>query len=173
MVPEIARFPNLFIARTFSKVYGLAAFRVGILIGPVEEMKFVRKVSSPYNVNGVALACLSEALEDKDFIRQYVSEVLEGRQRLMDDLAALHLPFWPSQANFVLVHLGDLRLEFVAAMRDSGILVRDRHNDPGCAGCVRITIGRREHTDRLIKALTGFCAGHDFSHTSTTREVTP
>lgn len=172
MVPEMASFPNLFIARTFSKAYGLAAFRVGVLVGPADEMRFVRKVGSPYSVNGLALACLNEALQDTGFIDQYVAEVLEGRQRLMGELAALRLRHWPSQANFVLVRFGDMRLEFVSAMRARGILVRDRHSDPGCEGCVRITIGKRKHTDDLIQALHDFCRNHDVSHMPVSREVT-
>jgi histidinol-phosphate aminotransferase len=171
MLPEIARFPNLFIARTFSKAYGLAAFRVGVLMGPSEEMRFVRKVSSPYNVNGMALACLNEALQDDGFVRQYVADVLEGRQRVMDRLASLSLRSWPSCANFILVRIGDKRLEFVGAMRAKGILVRDRHTDPGCEGCVRITIGTNEHTDLLIKALDEFCISRELSGASSAREV--
>ena len=111
----------------------------------------MRRVSSPYNVNGVALACLPDALADQEFIRQYVSEVSEGRERLQGSLRSHGIPFWPSHANFVLARFGSP--EFIHKMRQRGILVRDRSSDHGCEGCVRITVGPRTHTDRLLTAL--------------------
>ena len=99
-------FPNLFVARTFSKAYGLAGLRIGVLVGDAEQMRSVRRVSSPYNVNAVALACLPEALSDQSYIQQYVSEVRESRARLERALEAAGIQFWPSQANFVLARVG-------------------------------------------------------------------
>src|SRR5579871_2479836 len=69
---------NVFVARTFSKVYGMAGLRLGVLAGDAEQMRAVRRVSSPYNVNAVALACLPEALGDQEYVQQYVSEVKRG-----------------------------------------------------------------------------------------------
>ena len=153
LLDAIARFPNLFTARTFSKAYGLAGLRAGVLAGAKEQMQMVRKVSSPYNVNTIALACLPEALSDQEFIDDYVGQVLQGRGRLMVQLACYGVPYWISQANFVLADIGPRHREFVAGMRQRGILVRDRSNDPGCNGCVRITVGTSEHTDRLLLAV--------------------
>ncbi|HVP42271.1 MAG TPA: histidinol-phosphate transaminase [Terriglobales bacterium] len=150
--------PNLFVARTFSKAYGLAGLRIGVLAGAAEQMKMVRRVSSPYNVNGVALACLPAALADREYIRDYVAEVGHGRERLEKELAELSVRYWPSQANFVLALIGAESGRFVGAMRERGILVRDRSSDPGCQGCVRMTLGSREQTDRLIAALRAVMA---------------
>jgi histidinol-phosphate aminotransferase len=145
-------FPNLFVARTFSKAYGLAGLRAGVLVGDTDQMRSVRRVSSPYNVNAVALACLPEALRDQAYIRQYVSEIRESRARLERALEASRIQFWPSHANFVLARVGPAST-FVEQMRRRGILVRDRSNDHGCEGCVRITLGPRDHADRLLGAL--------------------
>jgi histidinol-phosphate aminotransferase len=153
MLREIAHYPNLFVARTFSKAYGLAGLRIGVLAGSAEQMKMVRKVSSPYNVNEVALLCLPEALADQEFVADYVTQIRQGRARLEKELGRLGIRFWRSHANFVLIKIGDKRVEFVQAMRTRGILVRDRNSDPGCAGCVRITIGTKEQMDRLLVAL--------------------
>src|SRR5262249_1359963 len=150
---EISRSPNLFVARTFSKAYGLAGLRIGILAGSAEQMRMVRKVSSPYNVNEVALLCLPEALADQDFIADYAAQIRQGRERLQQELSRLGIRFWQSHANFVLARIRDKRVEFVQAMHRRGILVRDRNSDPGCAGCVRITIGTKEQMDRLLGAL--------------------
>lgn len=148
--------PNLFVARTFSKAYGLAGLRIGVLAGPVEQMSAVRRVASPYNVNAVALACLPEAIADQNYIERYVEEILEARVRLERSLEASGIQFWPSRANFVLMRAGQSSAEasrFVELMRQRGILVRDRSADLGCEGCVRITLGPREHADNLLSAL--------------------
>ena len=144
---------NLFIARTFSKAYGLAGLRIGILAGAAEQIAMVRRVASPYNVNAVALAALPEALRDQDYVERYVGEVRSGRELLEQELGALGLQYWPSRANFVLVRVGPARTEFIQALRSRGILVRDRNSDPGCEGCVRLTVGSLEHTQTLIGAL--------------------
>ena len=153
LLAEVASHPNLFVARTFSKAYGLAGLRIGVLVGSAAQMAMVRRVGSPYNVNAVALACLPEALTDQEYVRQYVAEVRQGRDRLEHELRSLKLRFWPSQANFVLVSIGERHDAFVRAMRERGILVRDRSRDPGCEGCVRISVGSNAQTERLIVAL--------------------
>ena len=156
MVEGRRELPNLFVTRTFSKAYGLAGLRLGVLVGDPGQMHALRRVSSPYNVNAIALACLPEALDDQAYIRQYAAEILESRRRLQRYLESRGIRFWPSQANFVLMRAGQSKLEaakFVEQMRQRGILVRDRSGDPGCEGCVRITLGPRHHADRLMTAL--------------------
>jgi histidinol-phosphate aminotransferase len=144
---------NLFVARTFSKAYGLAGLRIGILAGDAGQMAMVRRVASPYNVNAVALAALPEALRDQQYVERYVAEVQRGRDALEQELSILGLRYWPSRANFVLARIGPAHAEFIRALRERGILVRDRNSDPGCEGCVRLTVGSREHTQILISAL--------------------
>jgi len=151
MMPQWRDVPNLFVSRTFSKAYGLAGLRIGVLTGNVEHMRMVRRASSPYNLNGVALACLPEALADQDFITNYVDEAIRGRVRLEAELKARGIKYWPSKANFVLMYFGESNLAFISAMRERGILVRDRSGDAGCKGCVRITLGSGEHNERLLK----------------------
>jgi histidinol-phosphate aminotransferase len=136
--------PNLIAARTFSKAYGLAGLRLGLLAGPVELMRWIRRVLSPYSVNSIALACLPPALADAAYLDWYVSEVLAARTAFEAALDAAKVRRWPSRANFILVDIGAKHAEFVRLMRAAGVLVRDRSNDPGCDGRVRITIGTRE-----------------------------
>lgn len=149
-------FANLFVARTFSKAYGMAGLRVGVFIGDVEQINSVKLMASPYNVNTVALACVPEAIQDRSYLAQYVEGVLEARARLQNLLATLGIEFWSSKANFVLLRVGPSKTDsarFVEQMRRRGILVRDRSSDRGCEGCVRITLGPGEHADRLLEAL--------------------
>lgn len=159
VLDAVTRLPNLFVARTFSKAYGLAGLRAGVLAGNPAQVTMVRKVSSPYNVNAIALACLPEAIADDEFVKNYVRQVEQGRGRLMLQLACHGVPYWVSHANFVLTRIGSLHGEFVAEMRKRGILVRDRNNDPGCAGCVRMTVGTARHTDSLLLVLPEVLSG--------------
>jgi histidinol-phosphate aminotransferase len=150
---DVGRIPNLVVARTFSKAYGLANLRVGMLAGSARLMNYIRKVSSPYNVNGVALECLPEALADEAYIQWYIEQVHTGRERMMTGLRELGVPIWPSAANFVLMRIGPKHRELVQAMRRRGVLLRDRSADPGCEGCVRITIGLEDHVTQGLAAL--------------------
>jgi histidinol-phosphate aminotransferase len=150
---DLARVSNMIVARTFSKAYGLANLRIGMLAGNPELLKYVRKVSSPYNVNGVALDCLPVALADEEYVAWYSEQVRVGRERMMDGLRELGVPFFPSHANFVLMNIGPKHKELVQAMRANGVLLRDRSADPGCDGFVRITIGLEEHVTRGLAAL--------------------
>jgi histidinol-phosphate aminotransferase len=153
VLSDVVRQQNLFVARTFSKAHGLAGLRIGVLAGPREQMPMVRRVSSPYSVNAVALAALPVALEDVAFVTDYVKQVKAGRLRLEQELTQAGIQWWPSEANFILFRVGERHREFVEAMRRRGILVRDRSKDPGCDGCVRITIGTPTQMDRCFEAL--------------------
>lgn len=149
----VGRTENVIVARTFSKAFGLAGLRLGVLCAPEAQMQWMRRAISPYSVNSVALACLTAALDDEDYLRWYVDQVLASRAAFEAALPRIGLPFWPSQANFVLVDIGPKHRDFVEAMRARNVLVRDRSADPGCEGCVRITMGTREHTEQGVAAL--------------------
>ncbi len=150
---DVRDVPNLIVARTFSKAYGLASLRIGMLAGDERLIGYVRKVSSPYNVNGVALAVLPEALADEAYLQWYVAQVHAGRERMLAALKELGVRTWPSAANFVLMDIGPRHKELCERMRAHGVLLRDRSTDPGCEGYVRMTIGVEEHVTRGIAAL--------------------
>ncbi len=150
---DVGHVPNLIVARTFSKAYGLANLRIGMLAGDARLIGYLRKVSSPYNVNGVALAVLPEALADEAYVQWYVDQVHAGRERILAALAEFGVRTWPSAANFVLMDIGARHKQLCEVMRAKGVLLRDRSADPGCDGYVRITIGVDEHVTRGIAAL--------------------
>jgi histidinol-phosphate aminotransferase len=150
---DAGKIPNLLVARTFSKAYGLANLRLGMIAGDARLISFLHKVSSPYNVNGVALAVLPEALADEEYLQWYVEQVHTGRECIYAALDELGVRYWKSAANFILMDIGKRHKELVAAMREHGVLLRDRSADPGCDGYVRITVGVEEHVTRGIAAL--------------------
>ncbi len=149
----VGTLPNLVVARTFSKAYGLAGLRLGLLAGPVDLMRWVRRVLSPYSVNSLALACLPPALEDTAYLNWYVGEVLAAREEFEAALDHAEVRHWPSRTNFILLDIGARHAEFVHLMREAGVLVRDRSSDPGCDGRVRITIGTRAQMRQAVTAL--------------------
>jgi histidinol-phosphate aminotransferase len=154
VLDRVGNLQNLVVARTFSKAYGLAGLRLGLLAGPVGVMRWIRRVLSPYSVNSLALACLPAALEDAAYLEWYVTEVLSARAEFEAVLDEAQVRHWPSQANFVLVDIGARHAEFVQRMRAANVLVRDRSTDPGCDGCVRITIGTRQQMRSAATALS-------------------
>lgn len=149
----LANYKNLFVTRTFSKAYGLAGLRVGAVVGDPEQIGYIRRITPPFNVNVVALACLPVALSDQAFVANYLREVFDGRARLQSLCNELGFRYWPSYTNFVLVKTGERSTEFVEAMRLRGINLRDRSSDPDCRGCVRITIGTTEQNEKLVNAI--------------------
>ncbi len=145
--------PNLVVARTFSKAYGLAGLRLGLLAAAPEAMHWLRRVISPYSVNALALACLPAALEDTAYLDWYVGEVRAARAELYAVCGDLAIRTWPSAANFILLEIGPAHREFTRRMHERGVLVRDRSADPGCDGCVRLTVGTREQMRTAHAAL--------------------
>lgn len=149
---HLSQLPNLIVGRTFSKAYGLAGLRIGVLVAHEDTLAPMRQVVPPYSVNGWAAAALPAAVADRAYRDWYVRETMESRRQLLAACERLGLRTWPSHANFVLVQIGSSASAVVAALAARGIHVRDRSREPGCEGCVRITAGLVSETERLIPA---------------------
>jgi histidinol-phosphate aminotransferase len=148
---EIERVPNLFVSRTFSKVFGMAGMRLGCLFSHPANIQYLHKAQSPYSVNSLAVVAAQAAVEDTGYIQNYVAEVLAARELLCFGLEKLGVRYVPSSGNFVLGDFGRRALEVRDALHGQGILVRDRSYE--APGCVRITVGTREQTRRLLASL--------------------
>ena len=145
--------PNLLVGRTFSKAYGLAGLRIGAVVGAPRLLEPVRRVVPPYSVNAWAAAALPAAIADRAYRDWYLGQAAASRDLLEEACRALALRTWPSAANFVLVHVGERAPAIVAALGARGVLVRDRSNEAGCEGCIRVTAGIVEDTRRAIAAI--------------------
>jgi len=150
MLDQVGKLPNLFVARTFSKAYGLAGLRLGVIAGDQEQMSVLRRMASPFNINAFAMECLAEALADRQFVADYVAQVVTSREWLRNELEQLNFKCWPSHGNFILCRFGEEKKAILDALRARGIALRDR---PDCEGCVRITIGKQEEMERLMAEL--------------------
>jgi histidinol-phosphate aminotransferase len=148
---EIQRVPNLFVSRTFSKVFGMAAMRVGCLFSHEANIAWMHKAQSPYSVNALAVMAAQAAVQDTGYMENYVAEVLAARELLCFGLEKLGVRYVPSSANFVLGDFGERAIEVRDKLRGYAILVRDRSYE--APGCVRITVGTRQQTRELLSAL--------------------
>jgi histidinol-phosphate aminotransferase len=148
---EIARVPNLFVCRTFSKVFGMAGMRLGCLFSHPANIEYLHKAQSPYSVNSLAVIAAQAAVEDTGYVQTYVAEVLAARELLCVGLEKLGISYVPSSANFVLARFGERAIAVRDRLREQAILVRDRSYE--APGCVRITVGTREQTRKLLSAL--------------------
>lgn len=151
--PELSRWPNVVVGRTFAKAYGLAAVRAGAMLGQPDTLAGIRRVVPPYSLNVAAVAALRAALRDTEYARRYLAEVDESKRLFYAACDRLGLKYWKSAANFVLVDVGARAAEIVSALAARRIFVRDRSRQPGCDGCIRITTGIVAHTNACIAAL--------------------
>jgi histidinol-phosphate aminotransferase len=150
-LPLLNDYPNLFVSRTFSKVYGMAAMRLGALFSQSGNVEFLRKAQSPYSVNSVALLAARAAIQDRAYIEKYVTEVLAARELLYVGLEKLAIPYYESQANFVLFQAGQRAAAIRDELRRRGVLVRDRSYE--IPGCVRVTVGTRDQIRQFLAEL--------------------
>ena len=151
MLGRLAEHPNLFVSRTFSKVYGMAAMRCGCLFSQAGNMAYVRKAQSPYSVNALAAMAARIAVQDARFVEDYVGEVLAARELLYVGLEHLRIPYIESQANFVLGNMGGRAIAIRDELRERGVLVRDRSYE--LPGYLRFTVGTRDQIGRLLDEL--------------------
>jgi len=159
-------YDNLVVLRTFSKLAGLAGLRVGYGVFPLKIIQHLWKIKQPYTPNVAASVAAIAALSDRDYLRDSVQRIVAERERLR---ALLQEPGWlrvyPSQTNFLLCRIdaaqapGALRAaeappgrQLKLALQRRGILVRYFDKD-GLRDCVRVSVGKPEHTDALMAAL--------------------
>ncbi len=154
---ELAReFSNVLVTRTFSKIYGLAALRVGFAVGAPEVIAMLDRVRQPFNVNSLALKAAEAALGDDEFIEHSRTVNAAGLALMLAAFAERNLAVIPSLANFVTVAVGfPAGLVFDALLKE-GVIIRPLGGraDTGGLSChIRITIGTNTQNERVLVAL--------------------
>jgi histidinol-phosphate aminotransferase len=151
-VPWIRKYPQLFVTRTFSKVAGLAALRLGAVIARKESLALVRRAMPPFPVNLAALVAAVSAVGDRATMLGYVREVKRLRTWFAEELKKLGVKTYPSAGNFLLANFAADGPALFQKLQKQGILVRDRSKDIG-PGFVRITIGTSTEMERLLRTI--------------------
>src|SRR5439155_1502843 len=105
-VKWLKRHPNLVVTRTFSKAYGLAGLRVGYALAHPSVADVMNRVRQPFNVNSIALAAATAALDDMEFVARSYAENLQGLKQLAEGARSLGLDYIPSYANFLTIRVG-------------------------------------------------------------------
>jgi histidinol-phosphate aminotransferase len=149
LVPE---HPNLIRMRTFSKIYGLAALRVGYGIAQPRVIEAISKLRQPFNVGTLSQAAAAAALEDTDFVARSLENNRTEKRRLYEFLDSHGIGFFPTEANFVCADFGDSAQRIVEALRRERIAVRPLGSF-GMPAHLRITIGTPDEMDALYEAL--------------------
>jgi histidinol-phosphate aminotransferase len=151
-LPWIRKYSQLFVARTFSKVAGLASLRLGAVIGCTDSLVLLRRAMPPFPVNLAALIAAEAAAGDPANMRAYVAEVKRLRAWLTKELCEMGVKTYPSGGNFLLADFGPSGPALFRMLEGKGILVRDRSKDMG-SGFVRITMGTAAEMQQLVKVI--------------------
>lgn len=151
-LPWIHEYPQLFLARTFSKVAGLASLRLGAVIGCADSLALVRRAMPPFPVNLAALAAAEAAAGNPARMHAYVAQVKRLRGLVGKELCELGIKAYPSEGNFLLANFGPAGPALFRKLERQGILLRDRSKDMG-SGFARITIGTSGEMERLLRII--------------------
>ena len=143
---------NLFILRTFSKVYGLAGVRIGFGIGSPELISLISRVKPPFDLSIVAENIAAEALADDEFYSRTVTETASEKEYYYAELDKLGLSYFRSQTNYILIDVKMDAKKAAQALMEQGIIVRPAASY-GFPTCIRITIGQHRENEFFFKAL--------------------
>ena len=147
----LAQFPNLIVARTFSKIYGLAGLRIGYGVSSAGIAELFNRVRQPFNVNSLAQAAAVAALDDHAHVAHSRETNTAGLRQLADGFRARHLEFIPSVANFISVRVGAAAQIYERLLRQ-GVIVRPVANYD-MPEYLRVTVGRAAENTRFLAAL--------------------
>jgi histidinol-phosphate aminotransferase len=155
-LPLISKAANVAVLQTFSKAWGLAGARVGMVFAAPEIIDVLYRIKAPYNVNRLSQRITAAALDARAQMEAAVKTICSDRERLA--AALTEVPgvecVYPSKANFLLVKMADARLRYEELCKE-GVVVRDRSSEPGCEGTLRITVGTARENEILLKTLRG------------------
>jgi histidinol-phosphate aminotransferase len=155
LLPELAAHPNMVISKTFSKVRAAAGLRVGVLVTHPAVADLFRAVQLPYNVSALTHAVATKIARDDAAVARRVEQCRVERDRVYAALKKVRaIEAYPSVTNFILFRM---REETPAAVHarflERSVLIRDISTWPGCAGCLRVSIGTPAENDRFIAAV--------------------
>jgi histidinol-phosphate aminotransferase len=151
-VAWVGRYPNLIVTRTFSKVYGLAALRLGYGVSHPVIADLLNRVRQPFNVNMPAQQAATAALQDSEHLARSLALNRNGMGQLEHGLQRLGLRYIPSVGNFICVDVGRRGTDVYRALLERGVIARPVDNY-GMASFLRVTVGREAENSRFLEAL--------------------
>lgn len=157
MVGELNNFPNLVVLQTFSKAYGMAGLRLGMLFGSPELVRWMNKIKPPYNINQLTQSFALERLTDISQVQEQILFLVKERERMMRRLRLSEnvLEVFSSDSNFILVKVKD-SISIYNYLILNKIISRNRTGQPLCDNCIRITIGTEEENNLLVDKINAY-----------------
>jgi histidinol-phosphate aminotransferase len=152
-IPLMESHPNLIVLRTFSKIYGLAALRIGYGIGSPKVIDLLNRVRAPFNSSSVAQVAAIAALEDQRYVESCREKNRLGLEQVYKACEELGLFYYPSEGNFILIDMKRPGNEVFEELLKRGIIVRSGEA-LGFPTFIRITIGSEEQNNEIISALS-------------------
>ncbi len=151
---RLYEFPNLIVIQTLSKAYGLAGIRLGICYASEEIIAVLNSIKPPYNVNVLTQNAALEAISNRKNITHQIDTIVTEREKLIEKLQQISVvkTIFPSHSNFILCRVDDANKRY-SELIGKGIIVRNRHGQPLCDNCLRITVGTPEENLKLMEAL--------------------
>ncbi|MCP4125039.1 MAG: histidinol-phosphate transaminase [Bacteroidetes bacterium] len=161
----LGRYDNLIVTRTFSKAWGMASVRLGMLAAHPDVISVLNTIKMPYNINTSTMDLALKALDKVDVMERMVAQLNEHKRQLSQKIGWMNMveKVYPSDTNYLLVKFKDCAAVF-EHLKEAGIVVRDRSSQPLCSGCLRITVGNEEENELVLKALK------DFEYEATTNQ---
>jgi len=153
----LEKYPRLITLQTFSKAWGLAGIRLGMAFAHPAIIQLLNKVKPPYNINQLTQSAALKALDNSNEKKANVQSILQQRDFLTQAFSSIGFikKVYPSDANFLLVKMEEPKAVYSFLLANH-VIVRDRSNVTGCAGCLRFTIGTPAENERLIALLKKF-----------------
>ena len=153
----LSDYPHLVVLRTLSKAFALAGLRCGFTLANAEVINVLLKVIAPYPLSTPVADIAAQALSPEGIaaMRQRVAQILDERHYLVEQLRGIACveQVFDSETNYVLARITASSAVF-KSLWDQGIILRDQNKQPSLSGCLRITIGTRAESQRVIDALT-------------------
>lgn len=156
---DLNNYPNLAVSQTFSKAYGMAAVRLGMLFGSEELIGWINKIKPPYNINQLTQQFVLDKLKDTDKVRTQIGVIKLERDNVVNRLQGLKqiIRVYPSDSNFILIKVEDAD-NIYNYLINNGVVVRNRSNQPLCSNSLRLTVGTPEENVKLIRLIEKYQA---------------
>ncbi|MBX2931050.1 MAG: histidinol-phosphate transaminase [Chitinophagaceae bacterium] len=154
---ELKEYPNLIVLQTFSKAWGLAGLRLGVLFASIDIIHILNCIKHPYNINTATQELVLKALENVSETNEMIKELVAMRKDLVKSLVQFLFikKIYDSDTNFLLIK-ADVADELYQFLLNKNIVVENISNEPLCENCLRITIGTEKENAALINAIADF-----------------
>ena len=163
VLPYLKKFSNLIISRTFSKAYGLAGCRAGLIIANKTIAKRLYKFRPMYEINSIAVLVIKEILMNKNILKNYIRETKKGKKYLIKNLNELGYYYHNSYANFLLIDLKTKKLKIKVwnYLKRKNILFTGEPSIPGCKNFLRFSLGPIKYMKPIVSALGKFSRNNE------------